>query len=85
MLNRKRIVIGVLLCIVTLACVFWVFQAKNQNVRPETPKPGGLTSLPPPPDSDIRKEAQGYLEKLYALSGTLTPEEKKYILRVPSH
>ena len=81
MLNRKRIIISVLLCIVTLACVFWVFQAKNPNVRPETQKPAeGPTSLPPPPDSDIRKEAQGYLEKLYALSGTLTPEEKKVYL-----
>ena len=81
MLNRKRIVIGVLLCIVTLACVFWVFQAKNPNVHPETRKPAeGPTSLPPPPDSDIRKEAQGYFEKLYALSGTLTPEEKKVYL-----
>lgn len=78
MLNRKRIVIGVLLCIVTLACVFWVFQAKNQNVPPETWKTGGVpVAQPPHPDSDIRKEAQGHLEKLYALSGILTPEEKK--------
>ncbi len=81
MLNRKRIVIGVLLCIVILACVFWVFQAKNQNAPTEARKPAeGLPPLPPHPDSDIRKAAQGYLDKLYALSGTLTPEEKKVYL-----
>ncbi len=81
MLNRKKFAIGGLLCLAVLACGFWVFRLKNQNLYPEARQPGGMPAAQPPhPDSDILKEAQGHLEKLYALSGTLTPEERKVYL-----
>ncbi len=83
MLDRKRIAIIALLCIAALGCAFFVFRSRyqNQNVRKKAQVPEAA-SIPQPPhqESDVRKEAQVHLDKLYALSGTLTPEEKKVYL-----
>ena len=83
MLNRKRITIIILLCIATLGYAFFVFRARyqNQNVRKEAQVPEAASiPQPPHPDSDVRKEAQVHIDKLYAFSGILTPEEKTVYL-----
>ena len=76
-----RITMIALLCVAAVGTAFFVFWAKDQNVHPEAQGPRDAPlSQPPPAGSKVHQEAQGYLEKLYALSGTLTPEEKKVYL-----
>ncbi|MDE0323537.1 MAG: hypothetical protein OXN27_06395 [Candidatus Poribacteria bacterium] len=76
-----RVTMIALLCIAVVVGAFFVFWAKDQNVHREAESPKDASiSRPPPAGSNIRQEAQGHLNKLYALSGRLTPEEKTVYL-----
>ena len=76
-----RITMIALLCVAAVGTAFFVFWAKDQNVHPEAQGPRDAPlSQPPPAGSKVHQEAQGHLDKLYALSGRLTPEEKKVYL-----
>ena len=76
-----RVTMIALLCSAAGVGAFFVFRAKDQHVYREAESPRNASLSPPPPaGSNVRQEAQGHLDTLYALSGRLTPEEKKVYL-----